>query len=436
MSEPVKTEELTDTVNVADTAHINGAAELHTRVADLLDDVTVAAPPEKLTVASALQENHHAASDDSPAAPISTFFAPQPSAPALTPPGQPDTVNHAARTVLPGEPLVWSARRSAGAPPMDLPPFLQQSSASERELATTEKTTPAPASEVIESQPIAQSPTPLTAPVQTEFTGGAPDDRSTVVANQLLNIRGRSDGVAIEIGRGAWGEVISALKERLDQSASFFRNSSVALDVGSRPVSENELQQFANVLSMHEMRLGVVRTSSERTFQAALAVGMTVALESPEGATVAAATTATSNVAGQGTEDASYFVYRGYLRSGHRLRRSESILVIGDINPGAEVISDGDVLIWGRLRGIVHAGAAGNRRALVAALDLEPTQMRIADVTTIGPDPKPGQPGRFFWRRSQHKRPEIARLVRQEIVIEEWDASRPGGFVSLRRGAG
>ncbi|MFN3980567.1 MAG: septum site-determining protein MinC [Caldilinea sp.] len=436
MSEPVKIEEPTDTVNVADAAYINGAAELHTRVADLLDDVTVVAPSEKLPAASLSQGTLHAAPDDSPAASTSAFVAPQPSAPVLTPSGQPDTMDHVARTVLPGEPLVWSGRRSAGASPMDLPPFLQQPSAPEHKPATTEKGVHTPASEAIGPQPIAQSPALPAALVQTEQTGETFDGRSTVAATQLLNIRGRSDGVAIEIGRGAWGEVISALKERLDQSASFFRNSSVALDVGSRPVIEDELQQFADVLSKHEMRLGVVRTSSERTFQAALAVGMAVTLESSEGATVAAATTATSNIAGRGTEDGGYFVYKGYLRSGHRLRRSESILVIGDINPGAEVSSDGDVLVWGRLRGIVHAGAAGNRRALVAALDLEPTQMRIADVTTIGPDPKPGQPGRFFWRRSQHKRPEIARLVQQEIVIEEWDAARPGGFVSLRRGAG
>ena len=136
------------------------------------------------------------------------------------------------------------------------------------------------------------------------------------------------------------------------------------------------------------------------------------------------------------TDVASYFVYRGYLRSGHRLRRQENILVIGDINPGAEVISEGDILVWGRLRGVVHAGVGGNQRAIIAALDLEPTQMRIADVTTIGPDPKPGQPGRFFWKKSQHKRPEIARLVQNEIVFEEWDAARPGGLISLRRGAG
>lgn len=429
MSERVKTDEL------AETAYTNGAAELHIRVADLLDDVTVAALPDKPAVAGAAPENHDAAPGDSLMASISTYATLQPPAPASTPP---DTADSAARTGLPGEPLVWSVRRSTGTPTTsDLPPFLQQQPAAPEADVTPSTET----GEDIATTPAAETPkSPLkepTPPPSPAMIEPARDDRDQPApANQILNIRGRSDGVAIEVGRGAWSEVLAALSERLGQSASFFRNSSVALDIGARPVVEDELQQIANVLTAHEMKLGVVRTSSERAFQAALAAGMTVTLESTEGATVAAAATAITSVAGRGTEDASYFVYKGYLRSGHRLRRQENILVIGDINPGAEVISDGDVLVWGRLRGIVHAGAAGNRRALVAALDLEPTQMRIADVTTIGPDPRPGQPGRFFWRRSQHKRPEIARLVQQDIVIEEWDASRPGGFVSLRRGAG
>ena len=130
------------------------------------------------------------------------------------------------------------------------------------------------------------------------------------------------------------------------------------------------------------MTFGAVRTSAERTFQSALALGLTATLESAEGVPVADAAPATTNATA-----AAYFVYRGYLRSGHRLTRKEHVLVIGDVNPGAEVISEGDVLVWGRLRGMVYAGAKGNPRAIVAALDMEPTQLRIGDVTTIGPDP-------------------------------------------------
>jgi septum site-determining protein MinC len=244
-----------------------------------------------------------------------------------------------------------------------------------------------------------------------------------------ISIKGRSDGLVIEIGKGSWSEILATLDERLQQSASFFRNARVAVDLGARATTEAELKPLADLLKTHGLVLASVRTSTERTFQAALALGLTTTLESADGVPVADAAPASTN-----TTAGAYFVYRGYLRSGHRLQRKESVLVIGDVNPGAEVSSDGDVLVWGRLRGVVHAGAKGNTRAIVAALDLEPTQLRIADVMTIGPDPRPGQPGKWFWKRSANKRPEIARISNETISIEEWDATRPGGIVSLRRG--
>jgi len=356
-----------------------------------------------------------------------------------TPPAPP-VVNQpesASASALPGEPFVGAMRRVPPATPPTPP--ADTVSAPPAEAASIP-----PAAQAADVPPFLARPAVPRIPVPAEQPAGAPGSMSAVPAegdvtaddvqaapNQLNNIKGRSDGIAVEVGKGSWAEILAALTERLDASGRFFRKGSVALDTGPRPVAEEELQQLAGVLTTHEMSLGIVRTSSERTFQAALALGFTATLESAEGAPVAAAAPAATN-----TDSVAYFVYRGYLRSGHRLRRSENILVIGDINPGAEVISDGDILVWGRLRGIVRAGASGNKRAIVAALDLEPTQLRISDVATMGPDPKPGQPGRFFWRRSQHKRPEIARIVDEAIVLEEWDAARPGGLVSLRRGAG
>jgi septum site-determining protein MinC len=261
------------------------------------------------------------------------------------------------------------------------------------------------------------------------LTPPAAIDQAVAPAGPPISIKGRADGLVVEIGKGSWSEILASLDDRLQQSASFFRNARVAVDLGARMTTEAELAPLLDLLKTHGLMLGAVRTSNERTFQAALALGLTSTLESTEGAPVADAAPATTN-----TTVGAYFVYRGYLRSGHRLQRKESILVIGDVNPGAEVSSEGDVLVWGRLRGVVHAGSQGNQRAIVAALDLEPTQLRIANVMTIGPDPRPGQPGKWFWRRSANKRAEIARVVNEMITLEEWDATRPGGLVSLRRG--
>ncbi|MCR4435258.1 MAG: septum site-determining protein MinC [Clostridiales bacterium] len=78
--------------------------------------------------------------------------------------------------------------------------------------------------------------------------------------------------------------------------------------------------------------------------------------------------------------------YRGTVRSGQLVDFKGNLVVIGDVNPGGELIASGNVIVVGSLRGIVHAGADGNKDAIVVALNLQPTQLRIADVITRSPD--------------------------------------------------
>lgn len=405
MSESTRVDE------AAKSGQINGRSATYGRIADLLDDVTVGGVPgivrPSVPQPSGLQ----------PALPQ------QAKATASPLPGEPFRAGQ--RTALPASPSPSVTNGQPALPAETLPP-------------------PEPAPSPGAEPPLLTQPSAPHHPVLQENATNEPEpirppphptvpsfDGAQAATGPLLNIKGRSEGIAVEIGKGNWNEILAVLAERLQAADRFFRHGRVALDSGPRPVTETELHQLAAVLASHEMTLAIVRTSAEHTFQAALALGLAATLESVAGTPMAAATPAETN-----SDAASYFVYRGYLRSGHRLWRQENILVIGDINPGAEVISQGDILVWGRLRGRVQAGAGGDKRAIVAALDLEPTQLRIADVTTIAPDPKPGQPARFFWRRSPHKRPEIARIVAESIVLEEWDTARPGGLVSLRRSTG
>jgi len=74
------------------------------------------------------------------------------------------------------------------------------------------------------------------------------------------------------------------------------------------------------------------------------------------------------------------------LRSGQRVKHQANVVIVGDVNPGAEVIAGGDVIVFGRLRGVVHAGASGSKDAQVAALMLDPTQLRIASLIARSPD--------------------------------------------------
>jgi septum site-determining protein MinC len=70
--------------------------------------------------------------------------------------------------------------------------------------------------------------------------------------------------------------------------------------------------------------------------------------------------------------------HRGTLRGGQVLQQLGSLVVVGDVNPGAELVATGDIVVFGALRGTAHAGAQGDPAARVFALELAPTQLRIA----------------------------------------------------------
>jgi len=94
------------------------------------------------------------------------------------------------------------------------------------------------------------------------------------------------------------------------------------------------------------------------------------------------------------------------VRSGVEIRHPGTVIIVGDINPGGMVVADGDILVWGRLRGIAHAGAKGNRECQIMALQMEPTQLRIADAVARAPEKSPLQ---FT--------PEVAHITAQGIRI-------------------
>ena len=103
--------------------------------------------------------------------------------------------------------------------------------------------------------------------------------------------------------------------------------------------------------------------------------------------------------------------YRGTLRSGQVISSESSVTIIGDVNPGGEIRATGNVVVVGALRGTVHAGADGNKDAVIVALTLNPTQLRIADVITRPPDGE---------RKNMEIIPEMAFVKDDRMYIEEF----------------
>ena len=96
------------------------------------------------------------------------------------------------------------------------------------------------------------------------------------------------------------------------------------------------------------------------------------------------------------------------LRSGQSVSHDGNIVLLGDVNPGAELVATGNIIVLGALRGVVHAGANGDERAIVIAFKLLPTQLRIADHITRAPDNE----------QVNSKQPEIASIKGGVVTIE------------------
>lgn len=265
------------------------------------------------------------------------------------------------------------------------------------------------------------------APEGDETTGGQDEQKPVEQAGispATVRIRGRPGGVLVEVEQeGEWQEILELLEERLAAAEGFFRGGKAVIEVGPRDVYEDELRRARDLLARHDMTLAIVRSTSDLTLQSSLLLGLSTSNEAErsvepdrEMAPVVPITQPKS----------PYFVHNGTLRSGQVLRKAESIVVVGDVNPGAKVISGGDVMVWGRLRGMAYAGAGGNRRAMVAAIEFSPTQLRIATVTAVPPDPPKSRRGLKFWKKEPERRPEVAHIADGRIVVEPWDDSRPG----------
>jgi len=100
------------------------------------------------------------------------------------------------------------------------------------------------------------------------------------------------------------------------------------------------------------------------------------------------------------------------LRSGQTVSHKGDLVIIGDVNPGAEIMAEGDITVWGSLRGIAHAGVGGNSEAEIRALNLQPIQIRIASAIARAPD----RPRISY---ASGTGPETARIVEGKIRIQK-----------------
>lgn len=154
-------------------------------------------------------------------------------------------------------------------------------------------------------------------------------------------------------------ELTQAVGEKFRESAGFFKNAKLALTFRGRKLTKEQenllIDEIAANSNIQIVCLVDEEQQSEKLYRRAV-----------------------ENALEKRKEEDGHF-YRGTLRSGQVLETENSIVVIGDVNPGAQIISKGNIVILGCCMGNIYAGAGGDRTCFAAALTMKPMQIRIAD---------------------------------------------------------
>jgi septum site-determining protein MinC len=231
---------------------------------------------------------------------------------------------------------------------------------------------------------------------------------------EQINIKGIREGLLLTIEDGsAFEDMMASLQAELAAKETFLQGSAITLQIGIRPLRESQLMQLQKLFDRHNLLLRAILTDEESTRTAARNLGFATRLSGSQtdlnGQVVS---NEVSTQQEQKTHDnhPGGLVLKETLRSGRRIYHEGDVVVIGDVNPGSEIIAGGDVIVWGRLRGLVHAGALGNSTAVICALELTPTQLRIYDQIAISPTEK-----------EQNPKPEKAFIKDGQIIAEQWN---------------
>lgn len=180
-------------------------------------------------------------------------------------------------------------------------------------------------------------------------------------------IKGTKSGIIVVLDKDM---ELKQLKEHLvkkfQESADFLGSSQVAISFEGKNLSDEEEIELVQLITEHSHLDIVCIVDNDEEREAYFNQSLNEKLLQLESNT------------GQ--------FYKGNLRSGQVLEFETSIIILGDVNVGAQVISTGNVIILGALKGNVYAGAAGNKDAFVVALKMNPKQIRISDTIARAPD--------------------------------------------------
>ncbi len=236
-----------------------------------------------------------------------------------------------------------------------------------------------------------------------------------------ISIKGTKNGLLLTLEPEiSFAEMLDALSERLAEAPGFFRGASMAIDASRRKLRPSEKQELERLLAQYNVTIVPgEQILAARTNPGGVSRGQGsqpgIGLQRVH-ATAAGTTNILHGMQLQKEirESSDTLFLKRTVRSGQAIHHPSNVVVMGDVNNGAEIVAGGDIIVWGVLRGMVHAGYSDNENATVCALLLAPVQLRIAHLLSRSPEGADPQP-----------RPEVASIRQGQIIVETWTNGRP-----------
>lgn len=217
-----------------------------------------------------------------------------------------------------------------------------------------------------------------------------------------IKIKGKPDGLfEIEIQKqSSFSDIMEAIQQKLSRNKGFFTGAGAKVIISGKVLSDSQKEDLRDLFG-RDFGIRNVAFCDEK----------------PEPADTEAIESKRTIVMDESADDGVAVVSKNYfnaksvfvshtLRSGQRVECEGDVVVLGDVNDGAEVIAGGSIAVMGAIRGLVHAGATGRNDVVVAANALKPKQLRISGKIALFPEER------------QAEGPEIAEFKQGSIVIK------------------
>ncbi|ACD53179.1 septum site-determining protein MinC [Clostridium botulinum] len=206
-------------------------------------------------------------------------------------------------------------------------------------------------------------------------------------------IKGNREGINATIDMekfSSFEDMLNMLIKKLSKGKHFYKGTTLILNINLSLIKKNDIKKLKesllNEIELNEIIFEQLELEEESNKQTKIFNGV--------------------------YEGKTKFIRRT-VRSGQCLNYPGNIVIIGDVNSGAEVHAGGNIIVLGSLKGSVNAGNTGNKKSIIAAFLLEPEILKIADVITISPD-----------GLEKPKYPEIAKVKDGTIIVEPYLANK------------